>query len=287
MAKSALLAGKEPVAVAWLRLYPRNGLHGRLVHQLGERIGRGELAPGEALPPIDELLEVFGVSRTSIREAMRVLAAKGLIELRQRTGGRIRPMADWNLLDPDVLAWIDPFRLEPGLMAELAEVRLAIEPQAARTAALRASEQDLAVVAGHLADMEANAVDSDLAAFYAADLAFHASIFDASHNRFLTQLGRALLPALDRAFDLHRHHVLRRQDPAHLRWRIYPMHADILDAIRAHDPVGAERAMRSVIENAIRELAYFESRGPNPWDDQLAPPGTGAREGAVELHPGE
>ncbi|WP_051328610.1 FadR/GntR family transcriptional regulator [Geminicoccus roseus] len=265
-----------PEGVNWLRLYPRIGLHGRLVHQLGERIGRGELAPGEALPSIDELLEVFGVSRTSIREAMRVLAAKGLIELRQRTGGRIRPMTDWNLLDPDVLAWIDPFRLDPGLMAELAEVRLAIEPQAARTAALRGSEADIATVAGHLATMEATALEADLAAFYAADLDFHAAVFDASHNRFLTQLGRALMPALDRAFNLHRHHVLRREDTTHLRWRICPMHEAILTGIRARDPVAAEAAMRRVIENAIGELAYFEERGPNPWldekGDDLPPP---------------
>lgn len=284
---SALPILGAPAAVAWLRLYPRAGLHGRLVHQLGERIGRGELAPGEALPPIDELLTVFGVSRTSIREAMRVLAAKGLIELRQRTGGRIRPMSDWNLLDPDVLAWIDPFKLEPGLMAELVEVRLAIEPQAARTAALRGTEQDLAVIAGHLAAMEANALDPDLAKFYAADLAFHASIFDASHNRFLTQLGRALMPALDRAFDLHRHHVLRREDATHLRWRICPIHAAILDGIRARDPVAAEKAMRRVIENAIGELAYFEQRGPNPWEnDVVAPaPVTSSAELPVDTHP--
>ncbi|HEX2527862.1 MAG TPA: FadR/GntR family transcriptional regulator [Geminicoccus sp.] len=284
---SGLPALVAPVAVAWLRLYPRTGLHGRLVHQLGERIGRGELAPGEALPPIDDMLELFGVSRTSIREAMRVLAAKGLIELRQRTGGRIRPMADWNLLDPDVLAWIDPFRLEPGLMAELVEVRLAIEPQAARTAALRGTEQDVNLITGCLTTMEVSALDPDLAAFYAADLAFHASIFDASHNRFLTQLGRALMPALDRAFDLHRHHVLRRADSTHLRWRICPMHAAILEAIRAHDPVAAEQAMRRVIENAISELAYFEQRGPNPWDDGEAAQVPGSEGAALEVHPGE
>ncbi|WP_191060521.1 FadR/GntR family transcriptional regulator [Geminicoccus harenae] len=259
----------RPAGTTWLRLYPRIGLHGRLVHQLGGRIGRGELAPGEALPPIDELLAVFGVSRTSIREAMRVLAAKGLIELRQRTGGRIRPMADWNLLDPDVLAWIDPFRLEPGLMAELAEVRLAIEPQAARGAALRATLADVEAIQVQFSTMEATALEADLAAFYAADLSFHAGIFDASHNRFLTQLGRALMPALDRAFDLHRHHVLRREDPTHLRWRICPMHGAILDAIRRQDSAGAEQAMRLVIENAINELAYFEDRGPNPWKDDL------------------
>lgn len=261
-----------PPPAGWLRLYPRAGLHGRLVHQLGGQIGRGELAPGEALPSIDELLEMLGVSRTTIREAMRVLAAKGLIEFRQRTGGRIRPMADWNLLDPDVLAWIDPFRLEPGLMAELVEVRLAIEPQAARAAALRGDDHDLAAIAGQLGLMEMHALDPDLSLFYAADLAFHASIFDASHNRFLKQLGRALMPALERAFDLHRDHVLRREDRSHLRWRICPMHAAILGSIQARDPAGAEKAMRRVIENAINELAYFENRGPNPWKEDEAPP---------------
>ena len=264
---NALLAALPPAAAAnWTRLYPKMGLHGRLVHQLGGRIGCGELAPGAALPPIDELITLFGVSRTSIREAMRVLAAKGLIELRQRTGGKIRPMTDWNLLDPDVLAWLDPFRLEPGLMTELVEVRLAIEPQAASKAASRGTDADIETIAAHLAVMEERAFDPDLAAFYAADLTFHAAVFDASHNRFLSQLGRALMPALDRAFDLHRHHVLKREDAEFLRWRICPMHRAILDGLRHRDPSAAELAMRAVIENAIGELAFFEGRGPNPWD---------------------
>ena len=246
-------------------LYPRVGLHGQLVHELGKRIGQGEIRPGDPLPPIDQMLGRFGVSRTSIREAMRVLAAKGLIELRQRTGGRVRSMHFWNLLDPDVLAWMNPVRLAPGLMAELAEVRLAIEPQAAAAAAERGTVQDVAAITAQLERMVAHTHDADLQVFYSADLAFHAALFDASHNRFLTQLGRGLLPALERAFDLHRVHTVERQHADHLRQVTCPMHRAVLDAIREHDRVQAEAAMRRVIQRALDDLAFFEGRGPDPW----------------------
>ena len=102
--------------------YPRRGLHGELVHDIGVRILRGDLEPGDALP---SEFDAGGqtVSRTVVREAVKVLAAKGLVEARPKTGTQVRERRFWNLMDPDVLAW----RLEatPGddFFVEVFELR--------------------------------------------------------------------------------------------------------------------------------------------------------------------
>ena len=83
------------------RQYPQRNLHGRIVHTLGRRILRGEINPGDAL----EAGSVMAASRTALREAIRVLAAKGLVVARPKIGTRVTPRESWNLLDPDVMAW--------------------------------------------------------------------------------------------------------------------------------------------------------------------------------------
>src|SRR3954469_676249 len=85
--------------------YPRRGLHGEIVHEIGLRILRGDLRPGDVLPGEEELGGELGVSRTVLREAIKVLAAKRLVESRPKTGTRVLPRGEWNLIDPDVLAW--------------------------------------------------------------------------------------------------------------------------------------------------------------------------------------
>src|SRR6478736_587945 len=114
------------------RTYPRRGIHGEVVHTIGLAILRGELQPGDPLPTEEELNADRGYSRTVLREAVRVLAAKGLVHAQPKTGTRVRPRSEWNIADPDVLAW----RVEAGADSELyqqvTEVRIGIEPQAAR-----------------------------------------------------------------------------------------------------------------------------------------------------------
>src|SRR5881628_1717221 len=126
-----------------VRTYPRRGLHGAVVHDVGVRILRGDLAPGDPLPNEDELSGELAVSRTVLREAIKVLAAKRLVESRPKTGTRVRERSDWNLLDPDVLAW----HLEAGLtdkfLQNTLELRGLIEPGAARLAALRATDEEI------------------------------------------------------------------------------------------------------------------------------------------------
>jgi DNA-binding FadR family transcriptional regulator len=87
------------------RLYPDQGLHGGILHELGRAIAGGQFAEGMLLPTESELQERFGASRQTVREAIKVLAAKGMVRARKRAGTSVQPRANWNLLDPDVLHW--------------------------------------------------------------------------------------------------------------------------------------------------------------------------------------
>src|SRR5207245_3470655 len=122
--------------------------------QIGLSIMRNDFKPGDALLSEPELSLQFNVSRPVLREALKMLGAKGLIESRPKTGTRVRPRADWNFLDPDVLSW----RYAGGVSAEdvraLFELRRAIEPMAAALAAQRATPAQIGEVPAATAEME-------------------------------------------------------------------------------------------------------------------------------------
>src|SRR5712691_7528345 len=124
------------------RTYPRRGLHGELVHDIGVRILRGELEPGDALPTEGEAPGAT-VSRTVVREAIKVLAAKGLVEARPKTGTQVRERRYWNLMDPDVLAWRLEANPSDEFYFDVFELRRLIEPAAAAMAATRASAEEV------------------------------------------------------------------------------------------------------------------------------------------------
>jgi GntR family transcriptional regulator, galactonate operon transcriptional repressor len=165
------------------RRAPRARRFDRLVDRLAIDIVVGKLPEGALLPNETELGRGLQVSRTSYREAVKFLTAKGLIEARPKHGTRVRPRRDWNLLDPDILRW----SLEGGptraLVRELFEMRRAVEPDAARLAAKRATRADLMVIEQALLDMERHAPLSGPA--IEADIAFHEAIFAAAGNRAL------------------------------------------------------------------------------------------------------
>src|SRR3989442_3219555 len=105
------------------RSYPQRGLHGEVVESIALRILRGDLRPGQTLPNADALSVEMQVSRTLIREAIKVLAAKGLLESRPKTGTRVRSRSDWSLLDPDVMAWTYQAKPDVQFLRNLTEVR--------------------------------------------------------------------------------------------------------------------------------------------------------------------
>ncbi len=231
--------------------YPRRGLHGEVVHTIGVQIVNGALQPGDPLPPEDELIADLSVSRTVVREAVRVLAAKGLVEAKPKTGTRVRPRSEWNILDPDVLSWRTESTHDQKLYAETTEVRLAIEPLAARLAATRATDEQVAAIAAAFAGMEAG-VD-DQAMYLEADLQFHGRILSSSNNELLEHLGRVLRAVLRATFEL-------TTTPSRSRRRALPLHRAILEGIAAGDEDAAEIAARTLIADTAADIKRLRQR---------------------------
>ena len=158
-------------------------LHSAVASQLGHLIAQGRLEPGSILPNEAALGKDFGVSRTALREAIKVLASKGLVEVRRKTGTRINAHAQWNMLDPEVLGWMFSGYGAPAGLPDLMEVRMLVEPAAARMAAMRADAGDLKQIQDALVQMEA--ATGDLRYSVDADLRFHMAVLQAAHNMFM------------------------------------------------------------------------------------------------------
>jgi GntR family transcriptional regulator, galactonate operon transcriptional repressor len=247
--------------------YSQRGLHGQIVHELGTRITSGDLAPGDILD-IPALEAELDVSRTLLREAIKVLTAKGMVDARQKRGTFVRPREEWHLLDADVLRW--RFAQQPGrdFHAQLAEVRGIVEPATARLAAQRRTEEDLsrmelAITAMHdAADGTGDPVQ--------ADLAFHRALLAAAHNELLQQMEVIIAAGLAER-DRLVHTGSAPQDPVR-------SHRAVLDAIRDGRPEAAERAMHTLLDQARDDLASLlgtdrahPATTHDPRDRQVAP----------------
>lgn len=161
-------------------------LHGRIAEELGTAIVSGRQATGSVLLNEIEASEKLGVSRPAYREAMRILSAKGLVQSRPKTGTRVTPRSTWNLLDPDVLAWMFRGEPDPEFVRQLFELRAVIEPAAAAMAAERRSSSQLARMGHALEEMSRHGVSSPKGA--TADEAFHSEILIATGNEALMAL---------------------------------------------------------------------------------------------------
>lgn len=175
------------------------GLHGQLVQQLGQMIVAGELGADRPLVP-EEIGHRFEVSRTVVRESLRVLEAKGLVSARPNVGTRIRPVNEWNLLDPDVIEWraLGPLRTDQA--RELTELRQAFEPLAAHLVAARSERlpEDLRHQLVELAEILAEtAVNGDAPGYHRADVELHALLLSATDNRMLEHLATVVYGALE------------------------------------------------------------------------------------------
>jgi DNA-binding FadR family transcriptional regulator len=223
----------------------RRRLHSQVAHEIGGRIMRGELPPGSALPNETEYSAQFSVSRTALREAIKLLAAKGMVESRPKTGTRVRPRDQWNMLDPDLLGWQMRSRPVDAFAADLFEIRRIIEPEAAALAATRASHADVAKIQQAYDDMERLADDYE--AFSGPDLRFHLSILDATGNELLRPLGALIETALESSFRITNSRPGGAVDSL-------PRHKAVLDMIAAHDPHAARRAMKKLLDDSIRDL---------------------------------
>jgi len=221
-------------------------LKDRIARDIGQRILSEVYRPLAILPTEAELCIHYGASRTALRDALLTLSAKGLIEARKRAGTRVRPSADWNRLDAQVLEWMGEIEPDLNFVRGLIEARLVIEPAAARLAARMASSGDLAVIESAYVAMCA-APEHDLAACLDADVRFHGGILRASRNPVFANLANMLAAALKFSFRLTTSATANYQ-------RTLSAHGDVLEAIRLRREVDAEQQMRALIDIASLDL---------------------------------
>ncbi|QMV21445.1 FCD domain-containing protein [Streptomyces sp. SCUT-3] len=215
------------------------GLHGQLVQQLGQMIVSGDLGADRPLVP-EEIGQRFEVSRTVVRESLRVLEAKGLVSARPNVGTRVRPVSDWNLLDPDIIEWRAFGPQREDQRRELFELRAAIEPLAARLAAGHGRAEgrqrlaDMVEIMGHAVGQ------GDAVTFSRADAEFHGVLLQAAGNRMLDHLSGIVSSALQvsGAPALGCDRVTETCVAGHLR---------LVDALAAGDAGAAETAMRALL----------------------------------------
>lgn len=219
------------------------GLHGQTVDTLARRVLSGEYPPGTVLD-LPTLRTELDVSLTVLREALKVLSAKGMSGARQKRGTFVHPRESWNMLDADVMRWHLRATTDSGVFDQLTEVRALVEPPAARLAAERADAADLDALRAALTAM-ADAGD-DLEAIVDADLTFHRRLLAATHNDFLGQVAQVIAIGLAER-DRFVHHANPTDDPV-------PSHRAVLDAVAAGDPDGAERAMRALVDKSVADL---------------------------------
>jgi DNA-binding FadR family transcriptional regulator len=214
---------------------------------VAQRILSGQIPEGSTIN-VAELQADLGVSLTAVREALKVLTEKGLVDARQKRGTFVRPRSDWNLLDADMIRWHFDDDVRPELLEELHEVRGIVEPAAARLAAVRADDNDLRALDEALEAM--STATSGLAAVD-ADLAFHKALLAATGNELLTKMEVIMETGLaDRDRLVHR--VKPTDDPI-------PSHRTVLEAVRAKDPEAAELAMRQLLAKAAEDLSEVRS----------------------------
>lgn len=217
------------------------GIHGQTVETLASRILSNEYPEGTILD-LPTLRAELDVSLTALREALKVLTAKGMIDARQKRGTYVQPRSSWNMLDADVMRWHTASAADPALFDQLTEVRAVVEPAAARMAAERATDEDIAALTEALDAMStAEGVDAAVE----ADITFHRRLLLATHNDFLAQIAQIIAIGLAER-DKFVHHA-NPSDPV-------PSHRPVLEAVTAHDPPAAERAMRALVDQSMQDL---------------------------------
>ncbi|WP_313557149.1 FadR/GntR family transcriptional regulator [Teredinibacter franksiae] len=219
----------------------------RMTQELGRTIICGEYLPGDSLPTEAELCEKFGVSRTAVREAVKMLSAKGLISSKPRQGIRILPREEWNIFDADLLSWSLEGNPSMQVLKEFLEMRIAVEPQAAALAAQRCNPEKIAAIGEALARMRS--APNDSAEVMEADIDFHISVLYASENRFYIRMRDFVRTALKVSIA---HTNIIREDFD----EVVEDHAKVYFAIKSGDVVAARAAMHFLMDEA---LTYIES----------------------------
>lgn len=230
-------------------------LHSELVDMLGLRIVRGDYPPGARID-VDSLEPEFGVSKTAIREALRVIREKGLIDSWPKRGTIVNDRKAWKLLDSDVIMWRRSARRDDDrLLTELSQLRDVIEPAAARLAAQYRQPEDIQALRRAFAEFES--AGRDIERLAAADQDFHLHLLRATHNELMMRLDVVIVHALSARNRIQHHPGGDWLDPV-------PDHRQVLEAIEAGDPAAAEAAMKYAIRESDVDLRAGEPAFEEP-----------------------
>ena len=231
-----------------------------IVEDLGIAIVTGRYHDANPFPVEGDLCLQYEASRSVVREAVKMLTAKGLLKARPRQGTWVQPESAWNLLDPDVLRWTLERKFSLRLLIEFTQVRLGVEPAAAALAAREAGPAEKARIGIAINRMIAaeRGEDDPLT----SDIAFHASILRASGNPFFAQLCELIETAL--RFSIRRTNFYKG-----VRLASVQDHKTVSDAILAGDAEKAELAMRALIQEALDLMVTADDAGDDPLIEAL------------------
>lgn len=222
---------------------------GRLHHAVAQRIAiqivSGSLPVGHVFPAEVDHAETLGISRSVLREALRILTAKGLVSSRPKAGTSINDRRKWSMLDPDVLAWQIQSEPSDEFLRDLFELRMVVEPQAAEMAATRRSEGQLVDMANALDAMERHTLATEKGR--AADQRFHGLLMEAAQNEMLYALSSSIMSAIAWTTATKQRVQEAPRDPM-------PEHRALYQEIAAQNARQAQKAMRTLIELALADM---------------------------------
>ncbi|WP_431677546.1 FadR/GntR family transcriptional regulator [Kitasatospora sp. KL5] len=222
------------------------GLPGQLLAELGPAIASGEIPAGAVLRT-EELEQRFRVSRTVVREAVRILESMRMVAPRRRVGITVRPKGEWDVFDPLVIRWRLAGADRAAQLRSLGSLRVAVEPAAAALAAVHASDDDRRELSALAVELTVTARAADLETFLEHDIAFHAIVLRASGNEMFAHLKDTVGAVLTGRTE----HRLMPHQP---RPYAVQLHREVAEAICAGDAELAERAMRTIVAGALEEL---------------------------------
>ncbi len=231
-------------------------LHGTIARDIGVRIVSGRLAPGTVLHGEIAASEQLKVSRTAYREALRILAAKGLVESRPKRGTRVSDASAWHLLDPDVVSWIFSATPDVRLLEAVFELRTIVEPAAAALAAARRTKEQLRAMKRALDDMTTESLAVDAGRL--ADRSFHSVLLAASGNPFLASLTSGIAAAVTWTTIFKQRSAPLRRDPL-------PDHLRVYQAVERRDPQAAREAMTDLVRLALLDTPRGGSGRSRPF----------------------
>ncbi len=262
----------------------RKGLFEGVARELAKRIFAGDVKPGEKLATEFELCGEFGVSRTVIRDALRVLGSKGLIQARPHSGTVVRGIEYWNFLDPQMISWAREMGDREGFFDMLMEARFVFEPAVVEIAAMKATEEEIERIEAACVDMEKAAAANPPAnkAFNKADIVYHLALLDATHNLILRQFGGVIKTALLASFEM----ALEEEEISEVSVKA---HRTVVEAIRNRNPRVAREGlevMTGILKRRVerRQRSLRRSDRPSGIDRAFE---SGSPPSAIAESPGD